>query len=197
MPQVQVATEEYLRLKNEVTRLASMANKRLKRLETNNLTMVPSYMAWSEGGEIKFSVKGKDYNALKAEYWRVKSFIDARTSKVREANKYLKEMAEATGIEYNSIADLKEKASMFFELASKIEQYLNSMNMGVMALGYERIWSNINSYVKDERVDLSQAEDAETLLQNYLDYMERLEPVEHGQQGFSLNNGADWEFIEI
>lgn len=197
MPQVQIATEEYLRLKKEVSRLASMANKRIARLEQNNLTMVPSYMAWSENGEIKFSVKGKDYNALKAEYWRVKGFIDARTSKVREANKYLKEMAEATGIEYDSINDLKQKAATFFELASKIEQYLNSMNQGVMALGYERIWSNINNYVKEERVDLTAAESTDALLQNYLEYMDRLTPVESGHQGFTLNDGADWEFIDI
>ena len=83
MPNVTVASVEYKRLKKETSRLASMANKRLDRLESNNLTMMPSYMSWQANGAIRFSVKGKTYNQLQSEYWRVKHFLDERTSTVR------------------------------------------------------------------------------------------------------------------
>ena len=58
---VELASDEYKAFKKEVSRMASMANKRLKRLEKNELTDLPSYKAWEENGSIRFSVKGKTY----------------------------------------------------------------------------------------------------------------------------------------
>ena len=43
---VQKATDKYKELKKEVSRMASMANKRLKRLEKNELTDLPAYKSW-------------------------------------------------------------------------------------------------------------------------------------------------------
>jgi hypothetical protein len=39
---VKLASEKYLELKKEVSRMASMANKRLRRLEKNELTDLPA-----------------------------------------------------------------------------------------------------------------------------------------------------------
>lgn len=116
---VNLASDKYKELRAEVSRMASMANKRLNRLENNNLTMLPAYQAWEQNGSIRFSVRGKDYNQLQAEFWRLKNFLDDRTSTVREANAFLREMAENTGIKYNGLEDLKNKSARFFELAEK------------------------------------------------------------------------------
>lgn len=197
MPNVTVASVEYKRLKKETSRLASMANKRLARLESNNLTMMPAYMAWESNGSIKFSVKGKTYNQLQSEYWRVKKFIDDRTSTVREANAFLKRMAEATGIQYGSLDELKQSSAMFFELASKIEQYNRTIDESVRAMDYQRIWSEINQYIRVDDINLAEATDSNELLQGYIDYMNRLVPVEGGaQEGFSLD-GEHFEFVTI
>lgn len=197
MPNVTVASVEYKRLKKETSRLASMANKRLDRLESNNLTMMPSYMSWQSNGAIRFSVKGKTYNQLQSEYWRVKHFLDDRTSTVRQANAYLKEMANNIGLRYGSLEELKDASAMFFELASKIEQYNRTIDTSVRAMDYQRIWSEIHNYIRDDDINLADATDSNELLQGYIDYMNNLVPVEGGiQEGFSLD-GTNFEFVTI
>lgn len=197
MPNVTVASVEYKRLKKETSRLASMANKRLARLESNNLTMMPSYMSWQANGAIRFSVKGKTYNQLQSEYWRVKHFLDERTSTVRQANAFLKEMADNIGLHYGSLEELKNASAMFFELASKIEQYNRTIDSSVRAMDYQRIWSEIHNYIRDDDISLADATDSNELLQGYIDYMNNLVPVEGGtQEGFSLD-GTHFEFVTI
>ena len=44
----------------EASRLASMANKRIKRLEDRDVKASPAYDRWLRDGAVKFSVKGKD-----------------------------------------------------------------------------------------------------------------------------------------
>lgn len=192
---VKLASDKYLELKKEVSRMASMANKRLKRLESNNLTLLPAYREWEQHGAIKFSVKGKNYNQLQSEYWRLKHFIDDRTSTVRQANKFLREMAENTGIKYNGLNDLKNKSRQFFELAEKIKQYNMSINQSAQALDYQKIWQQINTYVNSTNTDLASAISSDEQLQRFLDYMNKLQPVENKQEGYSVNNS--WDFVEI
>lgn len=143
-------------LKREISRKASMANKRLNRLEKNGLTETPSYRNWVEyGGGVKFSVKGKSYNELQAELSRVNSFLDNATSTIRGTNKVLKDMAKATGMSYKNVGDLYGLSAAFFELTSKVEQYLNSAMQGASAIGYQRIWQSINQYIKEEQISLN------------------------------------------
>lgn len=147
-------------LLKEVQRKASIANKRLERLERNNLTMLPAYRSWLEyGGGVRFSVAGKDYNELQAELARVNAFLDNKTSLVRGANKYLKEIAQMTGVKYKRVSELPEKLSKFFELASKVEQYLRLTEQSASAIGYHKIWEVINKYVEDERRELAKTFD--------------------------------------
>ena len=142
-------------LKAEVSRKASMANKRLVRLERNNLTHLPAYQRWVDYRRgVKFSVKGKDYNDLQKELARVNNFINAKTSLVRQANAYLKEIATMTGITYSKVSELPTLTRGFFELASKIEQYLRNVEGSASAIGYQKIWEVINKYVKDENSEL-------------------------------------------
>lgn len=140
-------------LKKEANRLASMANKRVKRLEQNNLTDAPAYQQYITSGG-KFSVRGKDYNQLQQEISRLQSFLNSQTSTVRGYNNVLKEMANNTGIKYKNLADLKEKANNFFELHSKVEQYLRQVEDMASAIGYQKIWETINQYVKSNKVNL-------------------------------------------
>ena len=141
-------------MRKEANRLASMANKRVRRLEQNNLTDAPAYQQYIASGG-KFSVRGKDYNQLQQEISRLQSFLSSETSTVRGYNNVLKEMAKNTGIKYKNLADLKEKASNFFELHSKVEQYLRQVEDMASAIGYQKIWETINQYVKNNKVNLA------------------------------------------
>ena len=144
--------------RKEVSRLASLANKRIQRLEDAKLTDSPAYQKWVENGGVKFGVKGKTYNQLQSEMARLNRFINAQTSTVRGINSNLKEMAANTGIKYGTLKELRSKATSFFELASKVEQYLRTVNDMASAIGYHKIWEVINEYVEREKIDLSGAE---------------------------------------
>lgn len=192
---VKLASDKYLELKKEVSRMASMANKRLKRLERNNLTLLPAYREWEQHGSIKFSVRDKNYNQLQSEYWRLKHFLDDRTSTVRQANKFLREMAENTGIKYRGLEDLKSKSKQFFELAEKIKQYNMSINQSAQALDYQKIWQQINTYVNNTNTDLASSISSDEQLERFLQFMEKVQPVEDKKEGYSVGN--DWDFVEI
>lgn len=193
---VNLASDKYKELRAEVSRMASMANKRLNRLENNNLTMLPAYQAWEQNGSIRFSVKGKDYNQLQAEFWRLKNFLDDRTSTVREANAFLREMAENTGIQYNGLEGLKNKSARFFELAEKIREYNQAIGQAAQALDYQKIWQQINTAVQQDAIDLSEAVSSDEQLERFLDFMKDVQPVEENQEGYSLTN-SNFDFVEI
>ena len=141
-------------LRNEANRLASMANKRVRRLEQKNLTDAPAYQQYIASGG-KFSVRGKDYNQLQREISRLQSFLSSETSTVRGYNNVLKEMAKNTGIKYKNLTDLKQKSANFFELHSKVEQYLRQVEDMASAIGYQKIWETINQYVKSNKLNLA------------------------------------------
>ena len=143
--------------RKRISRLVSLANKRLKRLEEAGLDDSPAYQKWVEAGAEKFSVKGKDHNELQRELSRLKNFIESETSTVRGVNNVLKQMAQNTGIEYSNMKELKDNAKTFFELSSKVEQYLRTVDDIASSIGYQKIWESINQYVKDERITMADA----------------------------------------
>lgn len=144
-------------LKQEISRKASMANKRLERLERNNLQDLPAYKQWVKDGEVRFGVRGKNWNELQSELGRLNRFIDAKTSTVRSSNRYLKEVAERTGVSFTSVKELPDKLQSFFELSSKIEQYLRNVEGSASAIGYHKIWDVVNEYVDDEENEIGLA----------------------------------------
>lgn len=167
-----ISKENAKAVKAEMSRLSAMANKRIARLESANLESSPAYKKWVADGSVKFGVRGKSHNELQAELSRLKTFITAETSTVRGVNNTLKEMAKNTGIKYKNLTDLRAKADKFFELASKVEQYLRTVDDIASAIGYQKIWEAINSYTKDAKVDLSNTDtDIDSLVANVTDML--------------------------
>lgn len=154
MAQVKVYKTEYQRLKAEVSRLASMANKRLVRLENNGFEDSPAYRQWVESGGKKFSVRGKDYNELQKELARVRQFTQAKTSTIRGAQSVLREIAANTGVDLKG-KQLWAQAANFFKIASMVEQYIRATENTASAIGYMKIWQAVNEYAKKQDVDLA------------------------------------------
>lgn len=193
---VQTATSEYKKLKKEVSRMASLANKRIARLERNELTDLPAYQSWVEGGSIKFSVAGKDYKELQREFWRLKNFIDNKTSTVRGAMSVLRDIAKNTGIKVNSVKELKKRTTKFFEIASKIEQYYKSIGESAISLDYQKIWEQINQEVEKGKITLDETMSTDEILNRIISELNLVTPVEKSQQGFrELSN--KWDFVDI
>ena len=156
--------------RKEASKVISMANKRLTRLEKSKLTDSPAYSKYVDNNENpRFSVKRLNHNDLQREMSKVKKFVQAKTSTVRGINTTLKEMANNTGIKYKNLKELRSKASSFFNLASKVEQYLRNVEDVASAIGYQKIWEAINQYVKSEQTDFDEVENSVEGLTNIID----------------------------
>lgn len=145
----------YNDLKRKVAREAKKANDRLERLEKRGYTNTPAYLAWKKSGAKKFSASHKKtYNDMQSEYWRIQRFLDDKTSTVRGTNSFLKEIADNTGIKYEKMSDLHKYSSDFFDIADEIKKYYKKEGKDSVALDYQRIWRQISTYVKMNKIDI-------------------------------------------
>lgn len=196
-PYIKSKEERIREFRREASRLVSMANKRLIRLEYNKLTDSPAYQKLVEemGDKPRFSIRGKDYNEVQKEVARMRRFLNAKTSTVRGANQVLKEMAKNTGIKYKNLKELKSKAKLFFELASKVEQYLRTVDDIASAIGYQKIWEAVNTYVKDMRKGIGEAKlDIE---QAIIEISEAIKEYEDKIIIQQLNNPSNWGWYQL
>lgn len=154
-------TAKERKLRQEASRLSSLANKRLKRMEQQNLQKSPAYQSWVDSGGAKFGVRGKTMEQVQAEVGRLNKFINQSTSTVTGAKNYFKKIGRNVGItEFKDIPDLQNKLNSFFQITGKVKEYLhNSKEIGV-AIGYQKIWEIVSDYVQevgDDVVDVEQA----------------------------------------
>ena len=142
----------------EASRKASLANKRIQRLEKAGLKDSPAYQRYIKDGGQRFGVRGKTYREVQSEVARLDRFISSQTSTIKGVNAVLKDMAANTGIKYKNLTELRKKSAKFFELASKVEQYLRTVDDMASAIGYKKIWEVINTYTQEANVDLGDAD---------------------------------------
>lgn len=165
--EIDAIESEQKALRAQVSQLASMANKRLDRLEKNELTSSPAYQKWEQNGSHRFSVGGKSYSEVQSEYWRVKDFLEMRTSSVTGTKAVLQEIATNIGwgkIDFDNIALTQEQLSNFFKIADTVSQYLDSVDESAAALDYQEIWDTINAAYQEGKIDFNNAElDAEQM----------------------------------
>ena len=165
--EIEAIEHEQKALRAQVSHLASMANKRLDRLEKNELTSSPAYQKWEQNGSHRFSVSGKSYSEVQSEYWRVKDFLEMRTSSVTGTKAVLQEIATNIGwgkIDFDNIALTQEQLSNFFAIANTVSQYLESVDESAAALDYQEIWDTINTAYQQGKIDFNNAElDAEQM----------------------------------
>lgn len=108
------------------SRLASAANKRLRNFEKKGLTESPAYQkAMKSGGN--FSVKGKDLNALRAEYKRVRQFTESKVSTVKEWRKTKKEIVE--NLQKKGVNITNESFEDFFNAFHKLAEMSPDVNL--------------------------------------------------------------------
>lgn len=150
--------QEIKKYRTEASRLASMANKRIMRLENKDLESSPAYNNWVRDGSVRFGVRGKNHNELQSEVARMNLFLKSETSTIRGTSKVLQEMAKNTGISYTDLTDLHSKAGQFFELASKVKQYLRTVDDMASAIGYQEIWDAVHQYTNEQGIILGEAE---------------------------------------
>lgn len=152
----------------QVSRYAQMANKRMERLESNNLQMVSAFREWERQGEPHYSVKGKDYNELQSEFWKIKKVLDDTTSTVRGANNYLKKMANQMGFKDMSLSQVKDNVTGYWKVFNKVQQYLSTIEGEGYNIGSPRIQEMITNYVKTSKRDLNTVEELNNALSSVI-----------------------------
>ena len=142
------------KLYTKLKRLYADAKKNIRDLQRHNLGDTPAIQKLEENGKIKFSVKGKTYNELQSDYFRLKRFAESETSTVKGATNVLENIARNTGIQYNNLDDLITQSRVFFDIASKVEQILEAQSQLAFTMGYQTIWTAVNNMVERKMVNL-------------------------------------------
>lgn len=144
-----IFTDKERKYRQEASRKASMANKRLMRLEQLDLTMSPTYKKWVDEGGQKFGIKGKSTQEVKVEVARLNKFLKQTTSTVRGTKKYLTNIAEQVGIkQWGSFQSLNNQLSSFFEVSDRVREYLKNTKEVSVSIGYKKIWEQVNEYAE-------------------------------------------------
>lgn len=142
------------KLYTKLKALYADAKQNIRDLQRHNLGDTPAIQKLEENGKIKFSVKGKTYNELQSDYFRLKRFAEAETSTVKGATAVLENIARNTGIQYNNLDDLITQSRVFFDIASKVEQILEAQSQLAFTMGYQTIWTAVNNMVERKAINL-------------------------------------------
>ena len=144
-----VFTEIEKKYRQEASRKVSMANKRLKRMEQQNLTMSPAYKKWIDDGGQKFGIRGKSMEEVRVEVARLNKFLKRTTSTVTGTKKYLRNIAGQVGIkQWGSFQSLNNQLRGFFEVADRVQEYLKNSKEVSVSIGYKKIWEQVNEYAE-------------------------------------------------
>lgn len=175
-------SEKRRQLAKEVSEKARVANKRLDRLEKNGLQNHSAYKAWLENGGTRFSVKGKNYQQLQREYWRVQKFLDSETSTITGAKKNMQRIAtdivrvDSSKVGKMNLQDLKSLTSNFFKIRDRIQEKYKDMGEGAKAIDYQKIMNEISVYIARQENELagimSEIVDIDGLANQIMNYIE-------------------------
>ena len=142
------------KLYTKLKELYAEAKRNIRDLQNHNLGDTPAIQKLEENGKIKFSVKGKTYNELQSDYFRLKRFMEAETSTVKGATNVLENIAKNINIQYNDLNEIIVKSRVFFDIASKVEQILEAQSQLAFTMGYQTIWTAVNNMVERKKINL-------------------------------------------
>lgn len=163
-------------MRKVVGRLVSAGNKRLRSFERAEESSPATRHVEKSGGA--FSTKGKDLNALRAEYTRAKNFMQAKTGSRREWTKTRRETIE--GLRKRGV-EMSEKQ---FEKVWKAYEDLKELSPEVANRGLKySVLKDIANMITDE--NKSADEIAVTLHENLSQIYEEQARLENGFDGVS------------
>lgn len=146
--------------RQEASRKVSMANKRLKRLEEQNLTMSPAYKKFIDEGGQKFGIRGKSQEEVKMEVARLNQFLKLTTSTVKGTKQYMMNIASEVGIkQWGSFQSLNAQLKGFFEVSEKVREYLKNVKEISVSIDYKKIWELVSEYAETVGKDFNSLND--------------------------------------
>lgn len=171
-------------LRREASRLVSLANKRLKRIEQQGLIESPAYKKFIEDGGQKFGIRGKNMLEVKQEVARMNDFLKKQTSTVTGTKKYLNNVAKSIGItKFDNYKQLQNQLNTFFRGIGKVREYLQNSKEVSVAIGYSKIFEVVSDYVEEVGTELDSIDDL------IIEMAEKvIEGVGYGKADEILNN---------
>lgn len=160
-------------LRKAVQILSSAANKRLKRLEQKGVSTPATRYANKTG---RFSTKGKNINQLRAEFIRVKNFMESKTSTLTGYKKFKKEVQNKLinkGIKISS-----ENIDNVFKIYEKIKDMDSSV--AERSLKYT-VLQEINEMIIDKQ-------DEQTILEKIANNLNALYEQEQELENESISD---------
>lgn len=147
-------------LRQEASRLVSLANKRIKRIEQQGLIESPAYKKFVEDGKQKFGIRGKNVDEVKQEIARMNDFINKQTSTVKGTKKYLENVGKSVGItKFENHKELQDELNTFFRGVDKVRDYLRNSKEVSVAIGYSKIFEVVSDYVEEVNTELDSIDD--------------------------------------
>ena len=153
-------TQKEREYRREASRLVSLANKRLKRIEQQGLVESPAYKKYVEDGKQKFGIRGKNMEEVKQEVARINDYIKKQTSTVTGTKKYLDNVAKSVGIvKFDNYKQLQDQLNAFFRGVDKVREYLQNSKEVSVAIGYSKIHEVVSNYVQEVGSELDSIDD--------------------------------------
>lgn len=161
-------TKKQKTFRQEVSRLNSMANKRIKRLANSEFNTSPAYKKWVESGSQYFSIRGKSQQDVWKEYYRVQQFLNYETSTITGAKKVLQKTNENFKLDL-TYEELIERSGDLYRLSDKVQEVLTIQGKGAL-YDSDQIMNAVGLVVQDN--DLVSLDDIDSLIDYVEDYLE-------------------------
>ena len=189
------ASDYYKKKRKELSRLASMANKRIKRLEEKGWTDVPAYQSMIKNGKPHFGVRGlKTSRDVNNEYIRVKHFLDSITSTVKGATGYLQDLATNMGVGGMKVSEIQQHAKQFFQIVKMVQKRLTKEENKIYSS--TRLFNAVSAQFKAISMVINDTASVEDKLQTIISSLRKVEKVEDDMEGFTDNIfGENFEFL--
>ena len=131
-----------------ISKVASAANKRLKRLEDKGVTTQATLKLKTSGGKI--SIKGKTGDELQAEFFRARNFLKSKSSTVKgwkETKRRILEGLEKKHIKIQKGMKKDETVSNAFAVYDALSEYDNTL---ITSLDRYALTERIAEIIEDE-----------------------------------------------
>lgn len=155
-------TAEERQERAEARRLVSAANKRIRRLEEQDLGQSsPAYRSRIKNGDPYFSVKGKSMKEVRRLTHEMENFMNMSTSTLRGAKENVTKIANRINItkNMNDMNALINDVNEFFETVDIVREYLENTKEIGTSIGYAEIWDVVSEQIEEMGGELGESID--------------------------------------
>lgn len=129
-------------------KVTNIANKRLKRLDSEGFN-TPAYRHWEETtGGVKYGIRGKDLDGVIETIQQAERFINMGTSTLGGGRQYLRGIGERLGLDVSDEHAIQRSSNQIFGVTRKLDEYLKSGGGGT-AIGSDELQQYVSKFIQE------------------------------------------------